>query len=317
MKLARYLGGGEVAIVEEPAPECPVGGLLVQTVASGLCSGELMIWYMDRKVPHVIGHEVSGVVIESQDARFPVGSKVAPHHHAPCLNCDLCLRGAYVHCPTWKKTKLIPGGMAAQFAVSAENLNDCHRVDDLDPRDAALTEPLACVMKQLRRLQVQEGEKCAVIGLGFMGLLHALCLPGCVAYDLNPARIEWARSQGIDARLPEKSEPAEVIVMCPGTEAAFQFALDLALPDARIGIFSPLPPGELPFDFEKAYMRDLTLVNSYSCGPDDTAEAVELLRLGSVKADQVVSDFISLDELPEFYTRMKNGEILKPMVMFS
>src|ERR1041385_1551961 len=138
MKLARYIGDGEIAIVEEPAPCITEGGLLIKTEASGLCSGELMDWYMERKVPHVLGHEVAGKVIESEDERFPVGSRVFPHHHAPCMNCELCVKGLHVHCRQWKSTKLNPGGMAEIFAVPKENLSDTIKVDDLRPQDAAL-----------------------------------------------------------------------------------------------------------------------------------------------------------------------------------
>src|ERR1019366_7518122 len=102
MKLARYVGDGRVIIAEEDAPNCPKGGLLIRTEACGLCSGELMSWYMDRKIPHVLGHEVAGIVQESQDGRFPVGSRVFPHHHAPCLECELCRAGLFVHCEQWR-----------------------------------------------------------------------------------------------------------------------------------------------------------------------------------------------------------------------
>ena len=178
-KLARYIGNGNVEIVAEPMPACPPGGLLVETEACGLCSGELMAWYMDRKLPHVLGHEVAGTVRESQDDRFPVGSRVFPHHHAPCLQCDLCRRGQFVHCPTWKRTKLQPGGMAQYFAVAAENLTDTHRIDDLQAVDGALIEPLACVAKAARLARVVDADRIGVIGLGFMGLLHALSFPPC------------------------------------------------------------------------------------------------------------------------------------------
>src|ERR1019366_2283358 len=144
MKLARYRDSG-VFVTEEPAPSLPAGGLLVQTEACGLCSGELMDWYMDAKSDPVLGHEVAGRVIESDDPRFPVGARVFPHHHAPCGFCDWCKRGAFVQCETWRKTKLMPGGMAEQFAVPKDNLADTHLVDDLRAIDAALAEPLACV----------------------------------------------------------------------------------------------------------------------------------------------------------------------------
>jgi L-iditol 2-dehydrogenase len=300
---------------------------------------------MDRKVPHVLGHEVAGIVEESDDDRFPVGSRVFPHHHAPCLQCELCTQGLYVHCPQWRRTKLLPGGMAETFAVGAENLNDCLRVDDLRPIDAALIEPLACVVKSLRStagsaVGVTGGPPVlsgtlgraardthgraahatsAVIGLGVMGLMHALMLgDDCIAYDLNAGRAEWARAQGIDARHPDEAESgwAKTVYVCPGSQAAFDFAMRLVAPGATIVMFAPLGPGEDLKVPQAAYFNDLTIRHAYSCGPNDTREAAEAIRAGKLRAEQVVSDFVEIDELPRAYLEMKRGEILKAMVVF-
>lgn len=321
MKVARYVGGGQIAIVEEPIPACPPGGLLVRTEASGLCSGELMDWYMEGKIPHVLGHEVAGIVVESQSERFPAGTRVVPHHHASCGTCELCLRGAHVHCPQWKRTRLIPGGMAEYFAVSAENLMDTHATD-LAAEDAALMEPLACVVKSLMRLGIpwpgsSEGDV-AVLGLGVMGLMHALLSPGCLGIDPNPARRDWAAAQGV--RVAESGEPGafHAVVVCPGTPAAVEDAIRLAAPDATIVLFSPLgPPGRLDLPFDDLYFRDVRLVMSYSCGPQETKAALSLIEEGRIRGTQVVSHLIGIDDLPQAYQAMKRGEILKPMVRFS
>ncbi len=315
-KLARYIGNGNVEIVSEPMPVCPPGGLLVETEACGLCSGELMAWYMDRKLPHVLGHEVAGTVRESQDDRFPVGSRVFPHHHAPCLQCDLCRRGQFVHCLTWKRTKLQPGGMAQFFAVAAENLTDTHRIDDLRALDGALIEPLACVAKAARLAKVTDADRIGVIGLGFMGLLHALSFPSCQATDLNPARRAWAAAQGVQVESPLSGE-FEVLFVLPGVQAAFDAAITVAAPGARIVIFAPVPPDtHLAVPFE-AYFRDIQVIHAYSAGPNDSEIALNWLREGRVRAEQVVTDWISLDELPAAYRAMRAGAILKPMVQFS
>lgn len=315
------MGSGVVEIVDEAPPQCPKGGLVVKTEACGLCSGELMAWYMDRKIPHVLGHEVAGLIVESDDARFPIGSRVFPHHHAPCLACELCEQGLFVHCNQWKQTKLIPGGMAEFFAVSAENLNDAILVGDMRARDAALIEPLACVMKSLRLsgVELYPNSNVAVIGLGVMGLMHALLLPGCTAFDVNQSRIDHARSIGIDVRLNQESEPNEfsIIFVCPGSQSAFDFALELAQPEARIILFAPLPPNQPLQVPQQAYFRDIQIINSYSCGPNDTQTAFERLKAGSIQAEQVVSEFIAIDNLPVAYGKMKIGETLKPMVVFS
>lgn len=317
-RVARYLGQGRVEIVHEPLPACPPGGLLVKTLACGLCSGELMSWYMDRKIPHVLGHEVCAEVIESQDGRFPVGMRVFPHHHAPDLSSSLSQRGAEVHDPQWRATKLIPGGMADFFGVPAANLSDCLDVSDLRPQEAALIEPLACVVKAARRLNLRGDESVTVIGLGVMGLMFMHLLKGAQGVDLSESRRDWASSQGLHALSPEKAEKSEVIIVCPGSEQALNLALSLAEPDPKVCLFAPMPPETITgLDLHGLYFQDLTLTCSYSCGPRETRRAKELLEQGLFRAEQVVSDFISLDELPESYLAMKEGRILKPMVMFS
>lgn len=317
-RVARYMGQGRVEIVEEPIPACPPGGLLVKTLACGLCSGELMEWYMDRKVPHVLGHEVCGEVIESQDERFPVGMRVFPHHHAPDLSSTLSQRGAEVHDPQWRATKLIPGGMADFFGVPAANLADCLETSALRPQEAALIEPLACVVKAVNRLRLRGNESITVIGLGVMGLMFMHLLKGAQGVDISGPRRDRAASQGLRALSPEQAEKSEVIIVCPGSEQALSLALSLAEPDPRICLFAPMPPETITgLDLHGLYFQDLTLICSYSCGPRETSQAKDLLEQGLFRAEQVVSDFITLDELPSHYVEMKEGRILKPMVMFS
>ncbi len=320
MRVGLYESGGRVSVAHRDRPQLPSGGLVVQTLACGLCSGELMEWYMDSKAPHILGHEVAGRVIESDHAEFPVGCLVAPHHHAPCLQCELCARGAFVHCPTWKRTRLDPGGMAEFFAVAAENLPDTRRVDDLDPRDAALMEPLACVMKSIRRAQVGPNDRSVVIGAGTLGLIHALVLgPETTLIEPHPAR--RAHAESLDFRALSAPEGANFtrIFVCPGSVAAMDSAAQIAAPDATILLFAPLPPDvPLPVSMAKAgYFQDLRIVHSYSCGPDDTAAALQVLRRGLVRAEQVVSDFVTLEDLTTAYREMRDARILKAMVVFS
>lgn len=319
MKLARYLGAGKIAIVDEPMPECPPGGVLVKTEVCGLCTGELMDWYMDRKVPHVLGHEVAGIVMESDAEKFPIGRRIFVHHHAPCGNCELCHRKAYVHCQAWKATKLVPGGMAEYFAAARENLNDALLVDQLSPEDAALIEPMACVAKCLSQVRYDlEHDSLAVIGLGFMGVAHALVAENVVGYEVDLGRIEHAASLGIDARHSDYAEPesATCVVVCPGSMSALELALKIVVPGGRICLFAPMSPGEHPVNLEALYFKDITLTNSYSCGPTDTQQAFLWLAKGKVGADRLVTDYVDLNGLPSAYLRMKNQETLKAMVRF-
>jgi L-iditol 2-dehydrogenase len=150
-----------------------------------------------------------------------------------------------------------------------------------------------------------------------MGLMHALLLKDkAIGYDLNPGRIDWAEKNGIDARHPNQAEPADTVFVCPGSQSAFDFAFGIASPGATIVMFAPLGPGDSLAVPQDAYFRDLSIVHSYSCGPDDTKAAAETIRGGQVSAEQVISHFIEMAELPEAYEKMKRAELLKPMVVF-
>jgi L-iditol 2-dehydrogenase len=207
--------------------------------------------------------------------------------------------------------------MAESFAVSAENLTDTHVVDDLAPVDAALIEPLACVAKSLARLRhAYDPDRIRVIGLGSMGLLHMLALPGAWGCDVSPARLRWAERQGLKVARPEELTPGAAVFVCPGSQSAFETGLKLLEPGGELVMFSPLGPDEQLTVPQGAYFADATIHSSYSCGPDDSRLAIRWLREGRVRAQQVVSDFIALDELPRAYLAMRAGEILKAMVVF-
>jgi len=221
----------------------------------------------------------------------------------------------FVRCEQWKRTKLQPGGMAEYFAVSAENLSDTHVVSDLRAIDAALVEPLSCVAKAIGMTSVGPREsRTAVIGLGFMGLLHALILDGCHAFDLNPSRREWARQQGVIT--PDMEAIYDRIYVMPGSQAAFDRAYAMSDQAAQICLFAPLPPDQDLRVPGAAYFRDLRVFNAYSAGPPDSVQEIHWLRQGLVRAEQVVTEFISLGDLPRAYRAMRDGEILKPMVIF-
>src|SRR4051812_21659670 len=132
----------------------PGGAVVLRAVACGICSGDLMPWYLAKKVGTVLGHEPVGRAVEVGPLVNDVrpGDLVFVHHHAPCMACPECARGAFVHCPTWKATRLDPGGMAEFIRVPGEVVrHDAFAVNDLDPEDALFIEPLGCCVKAFDR----------------------------------------------------------------------------------------------------------------------------------------------------------------------
>ena len=118
MQAAVLYDVNDVRIEQRAIPELREGELLVRTMASGICSGDVMAWYIRRKAPLVLGHEPAGVVAETRgETAFSVGDRVFVHHHAPCFECGACSRGEYVQCATWRASKIDPAALPNTFAL--------------------------------------------------------------------------------------------------------------------------------------------------------------------------------------------------------
>jgi D-arabinose 1-dehydrogenase-like Zn-dependent alcohol dehydrogenase len=193
----------DLRLEEVPLPPLADGEMLVRITACGLCPGEVMDWYMARKAPVPLGHEPVGEVVEvSPGVAFRPGDRVFVHHHAPCLVCRACRRGDHVHCATWRPRRLIPGGLAtyAVAAAPAPTSDALPLPKSLSDEDATFIEPVACVLKSVRRAHIRPGDRVLVIGLGVMGLLHLLVFrqtdgPSLlIGADRMPERVAFARA---------------------------------------------------------------------------------------------------------------------------
>lgn len=329
MRAAVLYDVDDVRIEERAIPELADGEMLVRTMASGICSGDVMAWYIRRKAPLVLGHEPAGIVAETRgNVDFRVGDRVFVHHHAPCFSCRACGRGEYVQCATWRTSKIDPGGISEYFRVAHANLGDTLALPErMAFADASLIEPLACVVKSLRRSGLRAGDRLYVIGLGVMGLLHVLAARSLgaevFASDFVAARRSVAERNGATAFHPHDvarvlGERADVVICGPGTAAAMKAAIESAAPAATVVMFTPFPP-DVPVSIDPArlYFGDLRVVASYSCGPQDTRAALDLIAQGIVTANKIGADFVTLDDVPRAYRDLARAHIIKPIVSFT
>jgi threonine dehydrogenase-like Zn-dependent dehydrogenase len=159
MKVAKLYSFNDIRIEDVAIPEAGPCDALMKTRASGICSGDVMTWYIEKKAPLVLGHEPAGEIVELGSAfrtphsAFSVGDRVFVHHHAPCLTCRHCRRGNHVQCETWKKAKIVPGGISEFILIPEINLTtDTLKLSEkVSFEDGTLIEPTACVLKGLKR----------------------------------------------------------------------------------------------------------------------------------------------------------------------
>ncbi|MGE5346499.1 MAG: alcohol dehydrogenase catalytic domain-containing protein [Acidithiobacillales bacterium] len=337
MRAALVRSLDDIEVVDLPVPEIGEGELLVEMKAVGLCGSDLAPWYVASKAPAVLGHEPAGVVAVAGKgvAAFRPGDRVFVHHHAACGSCRFCAAGEPVMCPSWRPNRLHPGGLAEFFRAEAATVaTDTLLIPaGLSFEDGALIEPVACAIKAVARGSVRRGDTVAVVGLGSSGVLLGLlareagasCLIGS---DLDPARRAAALRLGFDrvidpaeglgkvARAATGGRGADAVFVLPYVSSAFEAAMDAAGPAGRVVFYSPVPP-ETGWSLvpHTAYLRDLTLRFSYSCGAGELRRALALIEKGVVRADRIVTHHVPLDRAPEaFRLARSRGEVLKVMV---
>lgn len=324
MKVARLYTAHDIRFEEEPVPSPGPGEALVKTRACGICSGDVMAWYIEKKAPVVFGHEPAGEIVEvgPEVSDFQPGDRVFIHHHAPCFGCRACRRGDFVQCPTWRASRIIPGGMAEYVLVPRENLSgDCLRLPaDLSFADGSLIEPAACAVKALRRARLRAGERVCVIGLGIMGQLNvALARHGgagaVIGTDFVAYRRHKALELGADAAFDPadgpveeaiqdytKGEMAELVIVGPGTIEAMQLGIRCAAKGGTVLLFTTSrPDARLPIAPHELYFSEISLIPSYSCGPNDTRQALELIRTGVISSELFITHRFPFAAIHEAY----------------
>lgn len=340
MKVARLYGFHDIRIEDVPVPKVGPGDALIKTKACGICSGDVMPWYIEKKAPLVLGHEPAGEVVEvGKEVRsFKRGDRVFVHHHAPCLQCKFCRRGDHVQCDTWKNSRIIPGGVSEYILVPPVNLeNDTILIpDNMGFEDAALIEPVACVLKGLKRARIRRGDTVLVIGLGAMGMVNMMAAKHfgagrVIGADMVKFRLDKAGEFGADEvidvstvelcaglRDVTKGEMAELVVVGPNSAAAMVQGLRCVRPGGQVLFFTPAKPGEMiSIDPNLLYFNDINIVTSYSCGPSDTADACELIGKGIVSAKKVVTHRFPVEKTEEaFRLTSAPGDSLKALIVF-
>lgn len=332
-----YYGPGDVRIEDLKLPAPGPGEVLVQMLACGICGSDLMDWYTSLKAPVVLGHEPVGTVLavgEPVDHSLPVlaGDRVFIHHHVPCFTCDLCQRGHYTLCESFKRSRLHPGGFAEQILVPAENARIDLLVipDHLSTEAATMIEPLACALRGQSRAGVDYKTRLLVLGTGQMGLLHiqAARAKGCrtiVAADPVAARRRLAEQFGANAVAPNGEAVLQamggrpdIVIICTGGANALELATEVVADGGVVQLFAPSAPGTVfSLDPNQLFFREVSLQSSYSAGPFETREALRLLASGQVITEGIITHRFPLESTAQALEVARTGQAIKVIVQGS
>ena len=317
--------------IELPEP-CP-GEIIVRVEAALTCGTDLKVYrrgYHARmlKPPMPFGHELAGVVasVGEDVVNFQVGDRVVPLNSAPCDACYYCRHHQQNLCDDLLFNN---GAYAEYLRVPARIVakNTLSIPEGLPFEFAALTEPLACVIRGLEESGAHSGDSMIVIGAGPIGLMfiHAAALAGVdvtavvkrqeqaeIARTLGAKQVlEISQLQGeqeiVEAarRLTPEGRGADVVIEAVATPATWEWAVGMVRKGGFVNFFGGPPSGTVvSLDTNRLHYGDITLKASFHHTPATVRRAFDLIASGRFLCAEFVTGHAPLEAVPEVFRRM-------------
>jgi L-iditol 2-dehydrogenase len=326
------LHGREDVRVEEVTPRPLARGEVRLRIEAALtCGTDLKVFkrgYHARMIvpPAVFGHEMSGSLAEvALDVTgWGIGDRVVVANSAPCGVCFYCRQQQENLCDD---LLFLNGAYAESIVIPARIVE--RNLLRLQPgtsfRDAALTEPLACVVQGVRDCKLREGQRVLLIGSGPIGLMFT-ALARHIGCDVTVAgrgeqRLERARQLGASRafEVPREGDLAaavrgttkenfDVVIEAVGQPATWEAAVKLVRKGGTVNLFGGCPSGtSVTFDTALLHYSNLTLLASFHHTTATIRQALSYIEKGLIKASDFVDGECALHDLPALFKSMAAG----------
>jgi L-iditol 2-dehydrogenase len=331
MRAAVLYGKESVKVEDVPTAPLARGEVRIGIEAALTCGTDLKVFrrgYHARMIvpPAVFGHELAGVISEvgPEVEGWRVGDRVVVANSAPCDECFYCGADQHNLCD---QLEFLNGAYAEAIVVPARlvSRNMLRLRPETSFRDAALVEPLACVVQGVRDTALRPRENVLVIGAGPIGLMFVALAreAGCevTVAGRRRARLEAARRLGASRVLeapaqgplaPEVQRHCQTafdaVIEAVGQPETWSAAVELVRKGGRVNFFGGCPANtSISLDTSVMHYRNLTLLASFHHTPRGIRRALELIERGVVRGVDFVDGECPLSRLPELFQQMAAG----------
>jgi L-iditol 2-dehydrogenase len=333
MRAAVLHGREDVRIENVDVPRLGSGDVLLRTRVALTCGTDVKVFrrgYHARMIrpPSVFGHEVAGLVedVGSGVDGVQPGTPVVVANSAPCGECHYCRHDRTSLCDDLQ----FWNGAYAEFAriparVVRHNL--IRLEEGVGFREAAMVEPLACVVRGVEESWIGRGQSVAVIGSGPIGLMFVALarLRGAqvTVVGRNRGRLDKAIELGAgrviaaapDADLGEElkrgsrdGQGPDVVIEAVGLPETCEAAIRAVRKGGVVNLFAGCPTDtRVGIDSQRLHYQELTIKSTFHHTPESVRKAFRLIADGHVDANAFITGQEPLDRLPGVLDRMARG----------
>ncbi|MBN1686493.1 MAG: alcohol dehydrogenase catalytic domain-containing protein [Spirochaetales bacterium] len=330
MKTAVLTDAGKIEVREVEVPALKPTEVLVKVKNCGICTLEQRLYSGEVKIryPIVPGHEVSGEIIKVGNeviSKLKTGTPVAVDLVMRCGECYYCRNGQSNMCENRFSDELhVLGGFSEYIAVRASQVYPFS--GDISFREASFTEPVACCVRSLKRINVSLAEDLLVIGAGTMGLLHLQVArvmgARVIVSDPDAKRLEKALELGAVAAInPEKQDVAREVARLTDGKGANAAVVTSAATTALSGVFESLcktgrisiytsycDDRQLSIDANNLHRNEIMVIGTEGRTEQDFQQALRLLSFGFIDVKPLISRIITYDEIEEGIRDAMSGD---------
>ena len=314
--MAKYYSNSDIRIQKISRPRIKEKEILVKMQACGICGTDVMEWYRKPSAPKVLGHEMSGTIVEigNQVSGFKVNDRVFVSHHVPCFDCYHCDNKKYSACNTLHTGNFFPGGFSEYIRIPEENVKYGTFVlpKEMTYEEATMIEPMACAVAGQNSLIIEKNETVIIIGSGISGLSHIQLAKNkgatVIATDISDYRIEQAINFGADysfhasevdidqIKKINNGNLAEKVIVCSGSMSAIEDSFKYIEKKGGI-LFFAVPSNNISLPSTDFWRKEISLFFSYGAATDDIESTIGLYREGKINFKDMITHQLPLSKI--------------------
>ncbi len=337
MTAAVLYGKEDVKIERVPIPRVAAGEVLIKVHVALTCGTDLKVYqrgYHARMIvpPALFGHELAGVIEEVGPGvrGFKTGMRVVALNSAPCQMCFYCSK----HQENLCEDLLFNNGAYAEYIKIPKRIVETNMLavpSNVTFQEAAMVEPLACVLRGLHETRLEIGDTVTVIGGGPIGLMfiQVAKLIGCdvIAVVKRDSQVAFARRLGADhvvqiEKVQDASEAvraltpdrrgSDVVIEAVGRPEAWEWAIEMVRKGGTVNFFGGCATGtHVSLDTNRLHYSEVTLKATFHHTPEAVRKAFALITEKKIRAADYITAEAPLSRLQQVLRHMlnRNGDI--------